>query len=76
MSKARKDMITIYMFRNALATLFAAFASFMISLIHYYQCTFAEALQRLFMIFMKKKSLSCHVLLYWFYVGLFSLFLS
>ncbi|MFR6099388.1 hypothetical protein [Longibaculum muris] len=48
MSKARKDMITIYMFRNALATLFAAFASFMISLIHYYQCTFAEALQRLF----------------------------
>lgn len=46
--KSRKDFVTIYMFRNALATLMAAFIAFIISLIQYYQCSFAEAIQRLF----------------------------
>lgn len=44
----KKDVITIYMFRNALATLFGAFLAFMISLMQFYQCSLAQAMQRLF----------------------------
>lgn len=44
----RKDLMTIYMFRNALVTLLGAFLAFMISLMLFYQCSFAQAIQRLF----------------------------
>jgi len=46
--KRKKDFITVYMLRNAFATLIATFFAFLLSLIHFYQCTFAEVLQRLF----------------------------
>lgn len=46
-TKIRKDLMTIYMFRNAFATLFVVFVSFMISLMNFYQCSLVEALQRL-----------------------------
>src|SRR5699024_7907625 len=35
---------------NALSTLVIAFVSFMISLISYYECSFLEAIQRLFLV--------------------------
>ena len=43
-----KDRIHLYMFRNLLATCMIAIASFLMSLIHFYQCEFIEAMQRLF----------------------------
>lgn len=43
-----KDRIHLYMFRNLLATCMIAIASFLLSLIHFYQCEFIEAMQRLF----------------------------
>lgn len=46
--KNKKDIVTIYMLRNAFATLMTAFVSFMISLMNFYHCPFSEALQRLF----------------------------
>ncbi|UTY39133.1 hypothetical protein NMU03_16440 [Allocoprobacillus halotolerans] len=46
----QKDKITLYMFRNAFSTLVIAFVSFMISLISYYECSFVEAVQRLFLV--------------------------
>lgn len=48
MAKSKKDLITIYMLRNALATLFATFLAFMISFIQFYNCSLTEAIQRLF----------------------------
>lgn len=50
MTSIRKDMITLYMFRNAFSTLIIAFISFMISLISYYECTVIEAIQRLLLV--------------------------
>lgn len=49
MAKSKKDLITIYMLRNALATLFATFLAFMISFMQFYSCSVAEAMQRLFL---------------------------
>lgn len=43
----KKDLITIYMFRNAFATLFAALLAFIVSIMQFYQCSLAQALQRL-----------------------------
>ena len=48
MNKLSKDRISLYMFRNSIATLCAAILSMMISLMGYYQCSIVEALQRLF----------------------------
>jgi len=45
---ANKDRISLYMFRNVLATLFITFVSFMMSLMFFYHCSFIEALKRLF----------------------------
>lgn len=50
MQTKRKDLMTIYMLRNAFSTLFIALISFIISLITYYHCTWIEALQRLFLV--------------------------
>lgn len=50
MQTKRKDLMTLYMLRNAFSTLLIALISFMISLISYYQCTWIEALQRLFLV--------------------------
>ncbi len=50
MQTKRKDLMTIYMLRNAFSTLFIALISFIISLIAYYHCTWIEALQRLFLV--------------------------
>ena len=50
MKAGRKDKMTLYMLRNALSTLVIAFVSFMISLISYYECSFVEALRRLFFV--------------------------
>ncbi len=50
MKPGRKDKMTLYMFRNAFSTLLIAFVSFMISLISYYECSFVEALRRLFFV--------------------------
>lgn len=47
-TRLKKDLMTIYMFRNAFATFIAAFMSFMISLIEFYQCSITEALQRIY----------------------------
>lgn len=44
----KKDIITVYMLRNALATLFGTILAFSISFIEYYQCDIAEVIQRLF----------------------------
>lgn len=49
MSKARKDLMTIYMFRNAVATLLGAFMAFVISFVHFYHCSLIHAIQRLFL---------------------------
>lgn len=46
--KIKKDLMAFYMFRNAFATLLAAFCAFMISLISYYQCHITEAIRWLF----------------------------
>lgn len=48
MNNKSKDHISIYMFRNYFATLLVAFISMMISLLQFYQCSYVEALQRLF----------------------------
>lgn len=50
MKAGRKDKMTLYMLRNAFSTLLIAFVSFMISLISYYECSFVEALRRLFFV--------------------------
>ena len=50
MTPGKKDKMTLYMLRNALSTLVIAFVSFMISLISYYECSFLEAIQRLFLV--------------------------
>lgn len=50
MTPGKKDKMTLYMLRNALSTLVIAFISFMISLISYYECSFLEAIQRLFLV--------------------------
>ena len=50
MQTKRKDLMTIYMLRNAFSTLFIALISFIISLIAYYHCTWIEYLQRLFLV--------------------------
>ncbi len=47
-AQVKKDLMTIYMFRNALGTLLGAFLAFIISLMQFYQCSFAQGLQRLF----------------------------
>lgn len=44
----KKDLMMIYMFRNAFATLFIAVISFFISIMLYYHCDIAEAIKRLF----------------------------
>ena len=46
--KTRKDLMSIYMFRNAFATFFITFLAFSISLMSFYETNIAEALQRLF----------------------------
>ncbi|MCD8028579.1 MAG: hypothetical protein LUF02_07975 [Erysipelotrichaceae bacterium] len=46
----KKDTIPYYLFRNALITFLAAFISFMISLMNYYQCSIVEAIQRIYFI--------------------------
>ncbi len=43
----KKDLMTIYMFRNAFATFLSATCAFLISLMSYYQCLLSEAIQRL-----------------------------
>ena len=43
----KKDLMTIYMFRNALATLLGALLAYIISFMQFYQCSLAQALQRL-----------------------------
>lgn len=50
MQTKRKDLMILYMLRNAFSTLFIALISFTISLISYYHCTWIEALQRLFLV--------------------------
>lgn len=50
MKAGRKDKMTLYLLRNAFSTLLIAFVSFMISLISYYECSFVEALRRLFFV--------------------------
>lgn len=47
-SEIKKDLMMIYMFRNALATLFIAIVSFFISIMDYYGCDITEAIKRLF----------------------------
>ena len=43
-----KDRISLYMFRNSLATFFITFVAMLWSFFQYYQCSLAEGLQRLF----------------------------
>lgn len=47
-TRLKKDLMTIYMFRNAFATLIVAFMAFMISLKLYYQCSVGEVIQRIY----------------------------
>lgn len=47
-TKLKKDLMSIYMFRNAFATFFITFLAFSISLMDFYQTNIVEALQRLF----------------------------
>ncbi|MEG0275975.1 MAG: hypothetical protein RR630_03000 [Coprobacillus sp.] len=47
-NEIKKDLMIIYMFRNALATLVIAIASFFISIMLYYRCDISEAFKRLF----------------------------
>ncbi len=44
----KKDRIPYYLFRNAFITFVAAFISFVISLMNYYQCHLVESIQRIF----------------------------
>ena len=44
-----KDRISLYMFRNMIATFFVAFLAMMISLNQFYDCDVAQCLQRLFL---------------------------
>ncbi|MCD7894004.1 MAG: hypothetical protein LUG60_09935 [Erysipelotrichaceae bacterium] len=46
----KKDRIPYYLFRNALITFIAAFISFMISIMNYYQCNIIEGIQRIFLL--------------------------
>lgn len=43
-----KDRISLYMFRNMIATFFVAFIAMMISLSQFYHCDISQCLQRLF----------------------------
>lgn len=43
-----KDRISLYMFRNMIATFFVAFVSMELSLMNFYHCDIAQCLQRLF----------------------------
>lgn len=44
----KKDLMMIYMFRNAFATLLITIVSFFISIMFYYHCDITEAIKRLF----------------------------
>ena len=44
----KKDYVYFYMLRNAVGTLCVAFLSFVLSFTHFYQCTFIEAVERIF----------------------------
>ena len=47
MLKKHKDLISIYMLRNAFGTFLAALLAFLISIMNYYQCDLSVAIQRL-----------------------------
>lgn len=47
MSNQSKDHISLYMFRNFLATLCIAFVAMVLSLMNFYQCSIIEGIQRL-----------------------------
>lgn len=59
-----KDKAFVYLFRNLLATFMGAVASMMLSMYAYYQCSFAEALQRVFVY-------DLYTTLYFFIIWLF-----
>ncbi|MCD7950696.1 MAG: hypothetical protein LUG12_10635 [Erysipelotrichaceae bacterium] len=46
----KKDCIPNYILRNALLTFIAAFISFMISIMSFYQCSIVESIQHIFFI--------------------------
>ncbi len=46
----KKDRIPNYLLRNALLTFVAAFLSFMISIMSFYQCSIVESIQRIFFV--------------------------
>lgn len=64
MMKAKKDLISIYMFRNIIGTFVITFVSFMISFIGYYDCSFLEALKRIFVFDIYTTS---YFILLWFF---------
>ena len=48
MNNQSKDQISIYIFRNFLATLCIAIVAMILSLMQFYQCSLIEGMQRLF----------------------------
>ncbi|MCI9049908.1 MAG: hypothetical protein HFF36_07040 [Coprobacillus sp.] len=48
MNNQSKDQISIYIFRNFLATLCIAIVAMVLSLMQFYQCSLIEGMQRLF----------------------------
>lgn len=49
MLKSRKDLMYVYMIRNAIATFLVALSSFVISFMKFYDCLILEGIERVFL---------------------------